>query len=154
MLQHLIRYGLVVVASFVASEWQNPVLPAITDSQADFAPGVPRANTPGATPPEVLKRVDPKYTSGASRAGVQGTVVLDAIIAVDGSVELSRVRCSIDPGLDAQAQKALSAWTFRPALLNGAPTRFVVEVQMEFRIYENGVPPPDGRRVTPCVILK
>lgn len=141
MLQHLICYGLVVVASIVASSAQNPVLPSISDPQADFAPGVPRASTPGATPPEVLTQIDPKYSSDAMRAGVQGMTTLDAVIGADGFVERSRVRCSLHPSLDAEAQKALGGWTFKPALLNGVPTRFVVEVRMEFRLATGGAAP-------------
>ena len=156
MLQHLIRYGLVVVASIVASAGQSPVLPAIADPQADFAPGVPRASTPGATPPEVIKQVDPKYTSDAMHAGVQGLTILDAVIGADGSVEQSRVRCPLHPSLDAEAQKALSAWTFKPALLHGVPTRFVVEVRMEFRTHETGIParPPAAPATAPCTPSK
>lgn len=140
MLQHLVRCALLaLIASGVPR--QTPVLPAIEDPQADFAPGVPRSSTPGVTPPQILRQVHPMYTPDAMRAGVQGIVILDAVIGVKGSVEQSRVRCSLHPSLDAEAQNTVSAWIFKPAFLNGAPTPFVAEVQMEFRLGREGGPP-------------
>jgi TonB family protein len=156
MLQHLVRFG---VAALMAAQ----VLPAVeAPPQSNFAPGVPRAGTPGVKPPEVVKQVDPKYSTDAMRAGIQGRAVLDAVIGADGSVELSQIRCSIHPSLDAQALKALSEWTFKPALLNGVPTPFVVEVEMEFRLHRQEEPPAlpaipgfmssgsGARRTAPC----
>ena len=154
MFQHLIRYGLLVlVASCAASSIvaaqagaqsaRMPVLPAIeAPPHSDFAPGVPRGGSPGVTPPQVINQVDPTYSNDAMLAGVQGVTVLDAVIGADGSVEQSRVRCSVHPSLDAQAQKAFSAWMFKPALLKGVPTRVVVEVQMQFRLHQEGEPRP------------
>jgi protein TonB len=51
--------------------------------------------------------------------GVQGTVVLTAIIRADGSVSDIAVAKSLNPRLDQNAVQALSHWLFRPALKNG-----------------------------------
>ena len=138
MLRLLVGCGLVVALQVQSAP---PVLPAIeAPPQSDFAPGVPRGGTPGVRPPEIIKQVDPTYSNDAMRAGVQGRTIIDAVIGSDGTIERSQVRCSVHPSLDAQALKALSAWTFKPALLNGVPTPFVVEVQMEFRLHREGEP--------------
>ena len=139
MLRLLVCIGLIALPQVPGAP---QILPAIeAPPLSNFAPGVPRAGTPGVTPPQVVKQVDPKYSNDAMRAGVQGRAVLDAVIGPDGSIERSRVRCSVHPSLDLQALEALSGWTFKPALLNGVPTSFVIEVEMEFRLHREGEPP-------------
>lgn len=139
MLRLLVCFGLIALPQ---AQSAPQVLPAIEGpSQSDFAPGVPRQGTPGVTPPRLIKSVDPTYSNDAMRLGVQGTVILDAIVGADGAIEESRVRCSLHPSLDAQAVQAFRAWSFQPARLNGVPARFVVEVQMEFRLHDEREPP-------------
>ena len=153
MRQHLFLLVCMALMTAPVLGGQTPVLPAIVDPQSDFAPGVPRSSTPGVVPPELIKntQVGPKYTAGAARAGIQGSVILDAVIGVDGMVEQLRVRCSLDPGLDEEAQKTLRQWRFKPAMLNGAPTPFVVVVHMAFHLHEQGSgTPPKPPRVPTC----
>ena len=103
----------------------------------EFAPGVPRKGTPGLALPKLLKSFQPKYTSAALRAKIEGTVVMHAIVGVDGRIEKSAVWRSLHEELDAQALSTLSEWKFEPGRLNGAPTRVAVEVEMMFRVHKD-----------------
>jgi protein TonB len=69
--------------------------------------------------PEVVSKSDPAYPGELMKDGVQGTVVLTAIIRADGSVSDIAVAKSLNPRLDQNAVQALSHWLFRPALKNG-----------------------------------
>ena len=79
------------------------------------------------SPPEVMerlliRRVDPAYPEAARRANLQGVVVLDAIIAADGTV----VNLHPVSGPDALVSAAMDAarwWRFRPYRVRGEPRR-------------------------------
>lgn len=76
-------------------------------------------------------------SSQTRRLNAEGTVVMHAIVGVDGLIEKSAVWRSLHQELDAQALSALSEWKFEPARLNGAPTRVAVEVEMMFRVHKD-----------------
>jgi protein TonB len=83
-------------------------------------------------PPKKVADVAPTYPPLALAAGVQGVVVLEAVIAEDGSVRDVRVLRSI-PLLDAAAVEAVRQWRFTPTLLNGQPVAVVMSVTVAFR---------------------
>jgi protein TonB len=60
-------------------------------------------------------------------------VILEAVIAEDGSVRDVRVLRSI-PLLDAAAMEAVRQWRFSPTLLNGEPVPIVMTVTVAFRL--------------------
>jgi protein TonB len=103
---------------------------------ADVAFGAPRAGGPGIVPPRLLRQVNPKYTSNAMRAIVNGLVELEAVVRTDGTVGQVRVKRSLDAlyGLDAAAVEAFREWRFQPATRNGQPIDVVVSAELEFRI--------------------
>jgi protein TonB len=90
----------------------------------------------GAAPPELLRSMDPKYTSEAMRAKIQGVVVLEALISSSGAVQSVRVIKSLDAvhGLDREAERTARQWLFRPARLQGRPVAYLVEIQMTFNL--------------------
>src|SRR5207244_4037348 len=61
----------------------------------------------GVTPPTVLQRVEPQYSEEARKARYQGTVVLEAIVRKDGTVDIMRIVRSLGFGLDENAIQAL-----------------------------------------------
>jgi len=77
--------------------------------------------------------VDPEYPPAEIREGIQGTVVLAAVIGVDGTVSQVRVVQSLDPVLDHNAAAALAQWKFDPALLANHPIALKVLVSVPFR---------------------
>ena len=82
-------------------------------------------------PPVKVRDVQPTYPPAALAANVQGAVVLDAHIGVDGSVLDASVLRSI-PLLDDAAVEAVRQWRYVPTLLNGAPVEVMVTVTVNF----------------------
>jgi TonB family protein len=82
--------------------------------------------------PLPVHTVDPEYPPSEIEEGVQGTVILVAVIGIDGSVSQIRVVQSLDPVLDHNASVALSHWKFDPALLHREPVALKVLVSVPF----------------------
>lgn len=98
-------------------------------------------------PPEPIERPQPAYTAEMARRGLEGTVVLMALVGEEGRVRDTRVLASI-PGLDSAAVEAVRRWTFEPALSNGLPVAFWVQAQVRFppRHPRSGSTDPDTSR--------
>jgi len=64
-------------------------------------------------PPKQTKYVRPEYPADAKRAGIQGVVVVSAVVEERGKVILVRVVESI-PALDQAAVDAVRQWEFTP----------------------------------------
>jgi TonB family protein len=98
-----------------------------------FVERVPNLTPSPIAAPEVLSKSDPAYPGELIHDGVQGTVVLTAIIHADGSVSDIAVAKSLDPRLDKNAMQALSRWLFRPALKNGQAIDLEAVITVPFR---------------------
>lgn len=90
----------------------------------------------GAIAPTLLRGVDPKYTTEAMRAKIQGVVKLEVMVGADGSVKDVRVLQSLDriAGLDEEAMRTARLWRFRPATYQGQPVPFLVIIEMTFNL--------------------
>jgi protein TonB len=86
------------------------------------------------TRPVLIHQVKPRYTEPARRAGVQGVVILEAIIDERGNVSNVRVLRGLPMGLDREAVEAVKQWKYRPALLNGRPVRVYFTLTVTFTI--------------------
>jgi protein TonB len=84
-------------------------------------------------PPARIRDAQPVYPSIAKLAKVQGVVIIEAIIGVDGNVEDARVIRSI-PLLDDAALEAVRSWAYTPTLLNGRPTPVIMTVTVRFKL--------------------
>jgi periplasmic protein TonB len=84
-------------------------------------------------PPQRLHEVAPQYPGIARSSGVSGVVILEAVIAEDGSVRDLRVLRSI-PLLDQAAIDAVKQWRFTPTLLNDRPVPVVMTVTVRFTL--------------------
>ncbi|MBS1875341.1 MAG: TonB family protein [Acidobacteria bacterium] len=83
----------------------------------------------------LLQRVNPAYPAHAAAAGVEGTVLLNAVIGTDGVPRsLTVLSKSADSELVAAAQDAVSRWLYQPVLLNGVPVEVVTTVAVTFRL--------------------
>jgi protein TonB len=83
--------------------------------------------------PALIRRVEPVYPDIAVLAKVSGIVILEAVVAADGSVESVRVLRSVK-FLDGPATDAVKQWRYSPLVLNGEPTPFVLTVTLTFSI--------------------
>lgn len=97
------------------------------------APQVPLPVGGNIRPPTKVLDVSPAYPAIAQAARVQGIVIIEATIGVDGVVQAARVLRSI-PLLDEAALAAVRQWRYSPTLLNGAPVPVVMTVTVNFRL--------------------
>lgn len=97
------------------------------------APQVPVVVGGNIKAPTRIKYVAPAYPDLAQKAHVQGVVIIEAVIGVDGRVEQARILRS-QPLLDDAALTAVRAWEYTPTLLNGRPTAVVMTVTVVFRL--------------------
>lgn len=86
------------------------------------------------TLPRVISETRPQYTSNAMRAKVQGTVEMEVVVDIDGTVSEARVFRALDPELDEQALKAVRQWKFVPGVMNGKPVPVLVNIEMSFTL--------------------
>jgi TonB family protein len=83
--------------------------------------------------PKKIRHVSPKYPAEALAAGVEGLVVVEAVIATDGSVRDVEVTRSVAM-LDGAAMDAVRQWLFTPTLLNGTPVEVIITASVNFAI--------------------
>jgi protein TonB len=85
----------------------------------------------GVTEGQVVHQVAPVYPPSARRARIEGTVVLQAVIAKDGSVE-SVHSLSGHPLLIQSAIDAVKQWRYKPFYLNGSPIEAETQISVKF----------------------
>jgi periplasmic protein TonB len=95
------------------------------------------SDTPGLILPVAIQAPNPHHTPEAFRAKVQGSMVLDVTVGIDGRVRDAMVTRSLDTtyGMDDRAIAILSDWRFEPGRLAGQPVavRTVVTFTMAIR---------------------
>lgn len=99
--------------------------------------------------PVPIYKPDPEYSEEARNAGLEGMVVLQAIVDSTGRVRDIRVVRSLGLGLDEKAIEALNKWKFRPGHRRGEPDQPVAvraTFEMNFNCPNCGHPIPDKDR--------
>ena len=84
--------------------------------------------------PEAITKAQPQYPDLAREAGVDGTVLVQALVGKDGKVKDTRVVKSIAM-LDGAAVAAVRQWVFKPALSNNKPVAVWVAVPVKFTLH-------------------
>jgi protein TonB len=84
--------------------------------------------------PVLLDGPQPRYTEMARRAGVQGTVIVEAIIDEQGRVTDVRILKALPMGLDQAAVEAVRSWRFKPATLAGRPVKVYYTLTANFTL--------------------
>ena len=84
---------------------------------------------------KITAQVRPPYPPGCKAEGVEGTVLLRAVISKEGTpLNLQAVNRLVDARLVDAATEAVRQWRYQPTLLNGAPVEVITEVQVNFRL--------------------
>ena len=78
----------------------------------------------------------PKYPEEAKKERIQGTVVLDAIIGKDGTVE-ELIVASGPKELQQSALDAVRQWKYKPFLLNGDPVDVKTTVNVIYTLADD-----------------
>jgi protein TonB len=86
--------------------------------------------------PEMLTHPPLQYPDLLRQAGVQGRVLVQAIIDTSGRAEPASVKViqSPNPGFDQPAKQMILKGLFRPARVHGRAVRVLVNVPIDFTI--------------------
>ena len=127
---YLVAVLILVLTAFGWWRWQKSWRELETQTQ-DVKGGLHvSAETMGT---RIVTKVDPIYPEVARRLGTQGLVVLDAVIAPDGSVKKLRPVSGADV-LVQSATAAVGLWKFEPYLSSGKPVEVETTIAVEFRL--------------------
>ena len=97
---------------------------------------------------KLLRKVQPEYPTEALQSQIQGVVRLTAVIGRDGRIESLR-SISGHPLFLPAAREAVQQWLYRPTLLRGKPVRVITEIDVHFRLDQDGKPVREDWRPQP-----
>jgi periplasmic protein TonB len=80
-----------------------------------------------------IERKTPAYPPLAKQARIEGSVVVEVIISIDGRVEAVRA-LNGHPLLTSAAVEAARGWRFNPTILNGVPVRVTGLITFNFNL--------------------
>jgi TonB family protein len=84
---------------------------------------------------KLLHQVKPAYPPDLQAAGIEGTVLLRAVISVQGNLMgLSVINTAVDADLAKAAMDAVSQWRYSPTLLNGVPVEVATTIAVNFHL--------------------
>jgi protein TonB len=85
---------------------------------------------------DLVRKVVPAYPPLARSARIQGTVVLQAMISRQGTIENLRL-LSGHPMLAPAAIDAVRQWRYRPYILNNEPVEVETQITVNFSLAGN-----------------
>ncbi|HSP93880.1 MAG TPA: TonB family protein [Thermoanaerobaculia bacterium] len=109
-------------------------------------PGIPAQSSPSSReaeapaaeeplePAVLVSKVDPEYPEGARRAGVEGTVILDATISETGQVTQIAVERGLPLGVSEAAVAAVRRWKYNPARGRSGPVASHKKIRIAFSL--------------------
>jgi protein TonB len=83
--------------------------------------------------PEKISGDPAELTEMARKAGLSGTVTVEAVIDEQGDVVDARVIEGLSMGLDQKALDAVRTWKFKPAIAGGKPIKMKYALKVSFR---------------------
>jgi TonB family protein len=98
---------------------------------------------PDVLPPTIIQSVQPEsvanqkapQSGGQPKVKFEGTVVLSAVVGIDGEVQNVRVLQSLNGQLDKKAVEAVQQWKYSPARIKGLPVPAEIAVEVAFHLY-------------------
>jgi len=85
------------------------------------------------TKPRVVSRSAMEYPKAAAKKGLKGYVIVNLLIAKDGSVEVAKVIAAYPAGVfDAVALRGVRSWRFAPAKYKGNPVKVWAKQKVRF----------------------
>jgi len=124
----------------------HPLTPDFVPAEPDLEEPVPTSISPvmpdgvfatvprGGTEPQLLERVTPQYPISARRSGIEGSVIIRAIVRRDGSVDSGQILKDLPFGLGQAALEAVERWRFRPATVDGQPVDVYYTVTVNYSL--------------------
>lgn len=90
---------------------------------------------PCAKPPRVISAPVAQFSESGRGKEFNGVCTLSVHVDSDGSTSHIQVLNSVGKDLDEKAIKAVKAWKFKPATLDGKPVTVQIAVQVKFHLY-------------------
>ncbi|MGQ9471303.1 MAG: TonB family protein [Candidatus Aminicenantales bacterium] len=86
--------------------------------------------------PRAIKTVEPKYPPLAQQIGLEGSVLINALISENGDVIRTEILRGIKNGasLENAAEAAIRQWKFTPAMKNGVKVKVWKPIETRFRL--------------------
>ena len=84
--------------------------------------------------PKLVEKVTPVYPARAKKQGIEGTVILLAVIGKTGQILSIEPYNGVDPALIKAAMDAVRQWRYQPTLLNGVPVEVATTITVAFRL--------------------
>jgi len=132
--------GATEVPGLVPGGLQNGVPNSVVNNIVrNIAPAMPKVAaekvrvSSGVAQGLLVHQVTPQYPPLARQARVQGTVVLQAVIGKDGTVQNLHV-LSGHPMLIEAAMDAVRQWRYKPYYLNGEPVEVDTQINVNFTL--------------------
>jgi protein TonB len=127
----------------------NPKLSVggVTEKISVLAEGTPQAQPRSFGPPvsirvggnvqaaKLLRQVRPAYPADLQAQGIEGTVLVDAVISKDGDpISLVVRNTSVNREFADAALDAIRQWHYSSTLLNGQPVEVMTTVTIDFKM--------------------
>ncbi len=116
----------------------TPPEPPASGLPARSSPPTAEAEAPAIEEPlepaVLVSKVDPEYPEGARRAGVEGTVILDASISETGQVTRVAVEQGLPLGISEAAVAAVRHWKYHPARGRAGPVASHKKIRIAFSL--------------------
>src|ERR1035438_4123001 len=90
----------------------------------------------GVSPPSVITKVQPEFSMEASRARLEGKVVLLVVVDESGNAREMKVIRPLGLGLDEKAIEAVGEWVFQPGSKDGEAVAVQATIEVNFRILD------------------
>lgn len=104
---------------------------------APEANGVPKRIRVGGNVQSVklVSQAKPSYPPECKAAGIQGTVLFQAVISKEGTIlNLTQINEIVDRRLVDAASEAVKQWKYEPTLLNGSPVEVITMIEVNFTL--------------------
>ena len=88
--------------------------------------------------PAKVRHVNPIYPPVASAARVEGVVILEALVDVQGHVVEVKILQAASSFFEDAAREAVRQWIYTPTLLDGVPVPLIVTVTVTFQLEPPG----------------
>jgi TonB family protein len=109
---------------------------------AGVTPGAPMARPPqrirvggNVQATKLIKMARPEYPADLQQLGIQGAVVMRAVISTTGELlNLEAINADVDARLVKAALDTVRQWKYQPTLLNGQPVEVVTTITVDFQL--------------------
>jgi TonB family protein len=84
---------------------------------------------------KLIKMARPEYPAELQQLGIQGAVVMRAVISTTGELlNLEAINADVDARLAKAALDSVRQWKYQPTLLNGQPVEVVTTITVDFQL--------------------